>query len=147
MDIERLRRLAAMGDEDAKEELARMERRGGERPIASTPIAEQLLQSFPELTITDAESLGNRIERSSYLNVDDILRSLSDLISAFGIETIDEQDHWDRYWGSTIAVYVNTGETYSATLLYDTREREFHVTSYGDWVESRERESKRTTQI
>lgn len=35
-------------------------------------------------------------------------------------------------------MYVNTGDTYNATLLYDDRLNKFLVTSWGDWMEEQE---------
>ena len=35
--------------------------------------------------------------------------------------------------------YVNMGDTYAATLIYDNHAKRFHVTSYGDMVETLER--------
>jgi hypothetical protein len=33
------------------------------------------------------------------------------------------------------ALYVNTGETYDITVLYDVHKRKFELTSWGDWLE------------
>ena len=34
------------------------------------------------------------------------------------------------------AYYINTGDTYSTTILYDFNKRRFSITSWGDWYES-----------
>ncbi len=36
--------------------------------------------------------------------------------------------------------YINAGDTYDATLVYDGRERDFLITSWGDIEEERQRE-------
>ena len=41
-----------------------------------------------------------------------------------------------------VASYVNMGDTYVATILYDIEKGEFFVTSWGDWVEEYERENE-----
>lgn len=39
----------------------------------------------------------------------------------------------------TVALYVNMGDTYSSTIIYDCLADEFYVGTYGDWVEWREK--------
>jgi hypothetical protein len=41
------------------------------------------------------------------------------------------------------AYYVNMGDTYDTTLLLDTRKDRFLVTSWGDFVESEERQGRK----
>ncbi len=60
-----------------------------------------------------------------------------------GVEVITDEDAWvDRYHYNIVAAYVNVGDTYTATLLYDTQAGEFLVTSYGDWLEAYEAEKE-----
>jgi hypothetical protein len=60
-----------------------------------------------------------------------------ELLHGHGIERLAE----DRGGGSPRlhASYVNTGDTYGLTLLYDHCGAQFHFTTYGDWVERWER--------
>jgi hypothetical protein len=58
----------------------------------------------------------------------------------FGTEPIRDPDKGlDNYWGDTVALYVNTGDTYNTTVVYDVERDLFYVTSWGDWLEAYER--------
>jgi hypothetical protein len=58
------------------------------------------------------------------------------LIDGYGIEVI-RPDDWDGEW---LASYVNTGDTYNLTVIYDHRNGDWSITTYGDFVEEFERE-------
>jgi hypothetical protein len=73
---------------------------------------------------------------------DKVLEEVDRLINGHGIEAIRDEDVNDRYYGDVVALYVNTGDTYNATLLYDTDRSEFYVTSWGDWYEQYEQEKE-----
>ena len=42
-----------------------------------------------------------------------------------------------------VVTYVNMGDTYAVTLVYDYRRHEWLLTSWGDWIESEERKGRR----
>lgn len=42
----------------------------------------------------------------------------------------------DGYWFDCRAVYLNTGDTYNTTILFDTKKDRFYLASMGDFVES-----------
>ena len=67
------------------------------------------------------------------------LEEINKLIEGFGIEAI-RGAHWNGYWCDVHAVYVNVGDTYALTVLYDPHTEELLLTSYGDWIEAQERE-------
>ena len=72
-----------------------------------------------------------------------ILCAINQLIGGYGIEALWEDD--EKRWSCDRpdSLYVNTGDTYTATVLWD-RERGYQLTTIGDWMEERERE--RTTE-
>jgi hypothetical protein len=37
--------------------------------------------------------------------------------------------------GKVVAEYVNMGDTYNATILYNVKSQNFYVTTWGDFVE------------
>ena len=39
----------------------------------------------------------------------------------------------------TVALYVNAGDSYNGTIIYDCLADKFYVGTYGDWVEWREK--------
>jgi hypothetical protein len=61
-----------------------------------------------------------------------ILACLNELLGGFGVEPI-----WgnDPYWPE--AEYINTGDTYSLTILFNGTS--FMVTAWGDWFERNEK--------
>jgi hypothetical protein len=44
------------------------------------------------------------------------------------------------HYGEHGVSYLNMGDTYDTTVLFDTRNRRFFVSSYGDYVERLERD-------
>lgn len=58
------------------------------------------------------------------------------LIDGYDVESIKSETYWtNEFWLNTVAIYVNMGDTYVRTILYNVVERKFEVTSWGDWVE------------
>jgi len=71
---------------------------------------------------------------------DKVLEEVNRLVDGHGIEAIRDENANDRYYGDVVALYVNMGDTYDTTLIYDTETHEFQVTSWGDWCEAYESE-------
>jgi hypothetical protein len=65
---------------------------------------------------------------------------LDELIGGFGVEAIRGSRNWDSFYCDICGEYVNLGDTYDCTLLYDTVKRKYLITSWGDWVELRTEE-------
>lgn len=59
-----------------------------------------------------------------------IMKALDELIGGYGVEGITPE-------GQTypVADYVNTGDTYSATIVRDIENDEYILTTWGDWLE------------
>ena len=69
-----------------------------------------------------------------------ILHAMNEVLEGFGTEAIESPDYQvDRYHYGIVAVYVNRGDTYEPTVLYETETGRFRLTSWGDWVERNER--------
>ena len=95
----------------------------------------------------DATKESKRIEKliehaNNPNKVDKVLETVDKLTNANGIEAIRGDHHVDNYYQDIVALYVNMGDTYDTTLLYDTSEDKFLVTSFGDWVEANKRKYK-----
>ncbi len=71
-------------------------------------------------------------------DIDEALTYFDTAIDAFGIEAI--RDPEESSFG--IALYVNRGDTYDCTILYDMKKESFEIGSWGDWFEKWESESK-----
>ena len=74
------------------------------------------------------------------MDVDNKLEQINKLMEGYGVESIRGQ--WvDHYWQETNLLYVNKGETYAPTVIYDTLKKKWYIgVSWGDIVE---KESKR----
>ena len=75
--------------------------------------------------------------------LDRALLAINEELDTFGVEPIRAADHYDSYWGDTVALYCNTGDSYGATILYDVQRDSWYVTSYGDWIDQYERSRRK----
>lgn len=74
---------------------------------------------------------------SSYIGIDYIMRRVNDFMHGFGVESISNENTWvNRYFTNMIALYINMGDTYDTTFIYDTINNEFTVDSWGNWYEN-----------
>jgi hypothetical protein len=73
---------------------------------------------------------------------DKVLEEVNRLVDGHGVEAIRDEQVYDNYYGDVVALYVNMGDTYDTTLVYDTETHEFQVTSWGDWYEAYEAEQE-----
>ena len=75
-------------------------------------------------------------------HAEDAMRVINGILEGHGVEAIRGDYYVDRYHYDIVASYVNMGDTYNATIVYETETGRFIVTSYGDWVERNERKYK-----
>ena len=62
------------------------------------------------------------------------LEALNRIIGGSGVEPIRGR-YVDRYHQDIQAAYVNMGDTYATTILYDNERGTWSVTSWDNWVE------------
>lgn len=74
---------------------------------------------------------GKEIDRSCG-SIDSLMEELNGLLDCYGVEGLNDNG------GKCRALYVNSGDTYSATVLYDIGARIFILTTWGDWLETNE---------
>lgn len=60
-------------------------------------------------------------------------------LGTYGTESLTG-DRWERFYCDTVAVYLNAGDTYATTLVFDVPARRWTITSVGDFIESKGRE-------
>ncbi len=65
-----------------------------------------------------------------------ILQVVNKLSENWGIEDIRDTRFDHRYFGNAVASYVNTGDPYCLTLVWDHSDDKFIWTSRVDWIES-----------
>lgn len=69
-----------------------------------------------------------------------IMAACDEVLDTCGVEAMrSPQNGWDRFWGDTVAIYCNNGQSYDPTVLYDVEREVFYITSTGDWQETAER--------
>ena len=74
-------------------------------------------------------------------SVEAALDHVNAAIQGYGVVPIKgtAKDSWrEPFWADTAAVYVNRGETYKPTVIYDTDSEKFYLKSWGDFVTSLE---------
>lgn len=93
--------------------------------------------------IVDTENLLEQRKLDvAYEKVDETLEYANKLIpNSYGVESLMLEGVWISYhWQNIIAEYVNRGETYTTTLIYDTEKAEFLIWNCGDYQEDWEKE-------
>jgi hypothetical protein len=72
------------------------------------------------------------------LTVDMALDNINAILKGYGTEAARDNG-WDRYYHDIGLLYINLGDTYTTTVLYDTRKERFYVTSLGNIIESNQK--------
>ena len=141
-------RREVLGEEDEEEEEDEDEEEEDEDvPEADAKDILEGLGKYFEHEGHDAAKESARIARlissaSNSEKVDKVLEEVDRLVNGNGIEPINGDYHVDNFYHDIVALYVNMGDTYETTLLYETDKDRFLVTSWGDWVEHNERKYK-----
>lgn len=103
---------------------------------------EELINLFPETNREDAVHLHKRMKAcDSFKEVDSILEEANKIMGGFGVAAVPGNE-WMKYYLDICLLYINMGDTYSKTLLYDTVKEKFLIGSWGDFVESHPRRFK-----
>ena len=105
-----------------------------------TEVSKYSLVKHLKLT-EEAADIVDRMIDSSDFSTDDVLEIVNALTNNHGVVSLTGEGVWiNHFYGNIIALYVNTGETYDMTLVYDTENNEFLLTSWGDFFEGWEAE-------
>jgi hypothetical protein len=115
------------------------------------PSEKRLREAFPDTNVKQLRAIiRNEIEPDTVPEVSDWIRqcynrprrhelkmaAINALIGGHGVEAIFAPGSSER----VLASYVNTGDTYSATILHH---KSYQLTTWGDWVETWEKRHKR----
>ena len=63
------------------------------------------------------------------------LEACNEILDGHGIEALTGEDWGSSYFGDIQALYVNMGDSYLPTLIYDCQNKSWHVDCVGDFVE------------
>lgn len=69
----------------------------------------------------------------------DKLYVLNEILDGYGIEYIKQERYVNAYWQCNRILFINMGDTYINTIIYDTEKQLFKCTSWGDYVEHLEK--------
>jgi hypothetical protein len=72
--------------------------------------------------------------RTTRRAVDSQMKVINSILEGYGVESIRGRT-WDNYFTDSCALYVNMGDTYALTIIYDVPKQKFVVTTWGQWVE------------
>lgn len=104
---------------------------------------KRLATTFPELDGVELIELYHRMRHASTPEaVDGALDYANQKLGADGVESIRD-DGWDRFYCDIGLLYVNRGDPYEDTLMYDTRTERFDVGGWGDYIDSSSARRKR----
>lgn len=118
-------------------------------------IDEKQLRSIIENVLREYDEEG-RIEkmvdkynkmRVDKRDVDGIMEKFDRMLDGYGIEAVRGHDYQDSYWGDILFLYVNMGDTYTKTVVYDTQMKRFVFSSWGDYYEENYPESDDTDEM
>jgi len=70
-----------------------------------------------------------------YEEIDNALEAVNSLINGNGVESLYSNE-WIPHYLDIGLLYVNMGDTYEITVIFDTVNKEFLCTSWGDMVEN-----------
>lgn len=113
----------------------------------SSPSEKEILKAFPEMAHGKAKELADKLAAAVNSDendaIDEVMEFANEAINGNGVEAIQGDGAFiDKFWRDTVLVYVNMGDTYDQTILYDTESSEFSVGSWGDFMEEWEKEDE-----
>lgn len=77
----------------------------------------------------EIDSLMTGIRKVSGNKVDKMLKRINKLIGGYGVEPIRNESQ------ETVALYINMGNTYDTTILFNRKTKMPMITTMGDFVE------------
>lgn len=110
------------------------------RNPSPAPSAKALKGAFRDLSMADAVRLNEMMRAATgHKSVDRALETINQKIGGYGIEAINGSKSQHSYYLDAVALYVNTGDVYNTTVLYNIDTRRFYLTTVGDFVEKNEK--------
>lgn len=72
--------------------------------------------------------------------IEDTMDTVNTILGGYGVETFRGREWVNRYWQDTNLVYVNMGDTYVPTVLYDPLRNKWIIGDWGSFVEQHEKQ-------
>ena len=99
-------------------------------------LGDTLRKEYGDKAIVQAKNI--RLAMQADWDPDNALDEINKILKGYGVEAIRDND-WASYFCDIGLLYVNLGDTYIPTVVYDTRKKRFIITSWGNIIESNER--------
>lgn len=109
--------------------------------MAGTPTLTRMKDWFKDI-ISESEIVQLRKvlrKVSTDRQASDAMDIADRILGGYGVEAIRGEAAPGGYFPDIVALYVNMGDTYTSTLIYDTVIERFLCSTMGGFVESRER--------
>lgn len=90
------------------------------------------------MTLEEAEMWHKEFMKKKYSSTskaEQLMEDFNDRIGGFGVEAIFGTEYSDEW---PVLLYINMGDSYEDTILYNVPESEFLIGSWGDFVEKYE---------
>ena len=81
--------------------------------------------------IRSAMKLGEAGNREA----EEAMKAINGLLDGHGVEAVRADYHVDRFHFDIVASYVNMGDMYVCTVIYETETGRFVMTDLGTWIE------------
>lgn len=78
------------------------------------------------------------LKADSHNRIDEALDAINNILGGYGVEATRDND-LTGYYGDIGLLYVNLGDTYAPTVVYDTRSDKWIIASWSDVVERNEK--------
>ena len=83
-----------------------------------------------------AKKLPHYMHSRSTKRIDGVLHYANEKLECHGVEALNKPGYiHSPYWQDIVALYLNSGDCYSATLIFDIEEGALHLSTYADWLE------------
>jgi hypothetical protein len=67
--------------------------------------------------------------------VEERMNAINKCLEGYGVESINCNVYYHHYWGNCCALYVNMGDTYTPTVIYNAITGKYAAMCWGDFVE------------
>lgn len=102
-----------------------------------TPSVKTLVKVFPHVDPVACKKMRRMMrEADTHATVDAALDFADKVLLGYGVEALRGAG-WRDYYLDINLLYVNRGDSYLPTILYDTHKDRFYVASWGDYIEAR----------
>jgi uncharacterized protein (TIGR02996 family) len=109
------------------------------RLLSQISIIVHYAMQWEKASLSNAAEVIRLARSGGSLRVSDTLERINKLIGGFGVEVVRSANNWDNYYGDSVCQYVNMGDGYDLTVLFDIPRRRYYIMDVFTWVEMNQR--------